>query len=70
MWLSIWFHPATFLKKMKRAVAVFQESHELSSCGEWACGETVPTNQTRLEERDASPQNSFPQQRAHGKCLT
>ena len=33
MWLSIGVHPA-ICKRMKRAVAVFQDSHELTSCYE------------------------------------
>ena len=33
MWLSIGVHPA-ICKGMKRAVAVFQDSHELTSCYE------------------------------------
>ena len=36
MRLSIGFHPANY-SEMQRAVAVFQESHELSSCHKWAC---------------------------------
>ena len=33
---SIGFHPAIY-KEMIRVVAVFEESHELSSCYDWNC---------------------------------
>ena len=46
-------------KEMKRAVAVFLDSHELTSCYEWSVfARKVPTKQKCEEERHASPQNS------------
>ena len=41
MGLSIGSHPAIY-KEMERAVVVFQESHELSRCYEWAFCEQCP----------------------------